>query len=75
MPKKKITLPPLGARIRRLRKKAKLSQLDLAKAIGKPSKKTAGTYISRLEAGRENPTIGTLTRISKALGIQLSQLL
>jgi transcriptional regulator with XRE-family HTH domain len=75
MPKPKTKLSHLGARIRRLRRKAKLSQLDLARRIGQRSLKTGGTYISRLEAGRENPSFAMLTRISKALKIQLSELL
>lgn len=60
----------LGKRIAYLRKKKKMSQLDLAveAEINK-------NYISDLERGRRNPTLMIMARICKALEIDLSTLL
>jgi transcriptional regulator with XRE-family HTH domain len=32
-------------------------------------------YVNKLEAGRYDPTVGTLTRIAKALGMKVTELL
>ena len=32
-------------------------------------------YVNKLEAGRYDPTVGTLTRIAKALGMAMAELL
>jgi DNA-binding XRE family transcriptional regulator len=47
--------------ILQLRKKSKLSQLDLAKKIG-----TSQSNVARIESGNENVTIAVLQRIAKA---------
>lgn len=46
----------------KLRKKARMSQLDLARKIG-----TTQSNVARLESGRENFTIGFLEKIASAL--------
>lgn len=54
----------VGARVKALRKRAKIKQMDLAKTIGvKP------TYIASVEAGQQNLTLKSLARIATALGI------
>ena len=60
----------LGKRIAYLRKKKKMSQLDLSieSEINK-------NYISDLERGRRNPSLMILSKISKALGCDMSTLL
>ena len=60
----------IGNRIRLKREEKNLSQQDLA-ALCNFEK----TNMSRLEAGRTNPTISTLFKISQALGIKLIDLL
>ena len=60
----------LGKRIAYLRKKKKMSQLDLA-LIADINK----NYVSDLERGRRNPTLMILNRLSKALDVDLSTLL
>ena len=60
----------LGKRIAYLRKKKKMSQLDLA-LISDINK----NYISDLERGRRNPSLMILSRISNALNIDMSTLL
>lgn len=54
----------VGARVKALRKRAKIKQMDLAKTIGvKP------TYIASVEAGQQNLTLKSLRKIALALGI------
>lgn len=59
----------IGERIRILREEKGISQQNLA-AICNFEK----ANLSRLEAGRTNPTISTLYKISEALQISLSEL-
>lgn len=60
----------MGENLRRLRLKNKLSQGGLAKKLN-----VDRAYISNIENGRMNPTLSTLEKISKALGISSSELL
>ncbi|WP_319231148.1 helix-turn-helix transcriptional regulator [Draconibacterium orientale] len=60
----------IGNRIRVLRESKGISQQNLA-AICNFEK----ANLSRLEAGRTNPTISTLYKISQALKISLSELI
>lgn len=60
----------LGMRIRYLRKEKKMSQLDLALESG-----VNKNYLSDLEKGRRNPTLGVLNKIAIALNIDLATLL
>ena len=59
----------LGDRIRELRKKAGHSQEGFADAAG-----VHRTYMGTLERGEANVSLGNLQKISKALGITLSEL-
>lgn len=59
----------LGDRIRELRKKAGYSQEGFADAAG-----VHRTYMGTLERGEANVSLGNLQKISKALGITLSEL-
>lgn len=56
--------------IRELRESAGISQQQLAAATGM----TQG-YISQLESGSRQPSIGTLRQLSRALGCKQSKLL
>jgi transcriptional regulator with XRE-family HTH domain len=47
-----------------------LSQGALAKKA-----RIAREYVNRLEAGRHDPTVGTLQRLAKALGVRVTKLL
>ncbi len=69
--KKKLLLD-LGKRIQELRESKGFSQVDLA---GKMLGKFDTTNISRIESGRNNPTIFTLYWIAEALEIPLQELL
>ncbi len=57
----------IAYQILKLRKKKKLSQLQLAQKIG-----TKQSNIARIEAGQQNFSIDTLEKIADALGSQLS---
>ena len=59
----------LGKRIVYLRKKKKMSSLDLSLESG-----VNKNYLSDLENGRRNPTLKILRRIAIALDIDLSEL-
>jgi transcriptional regulator with XRE-family HTH domain len=60
----------LGQEIRRLREAAAMSQGELAKKA-----KVSREYLNRLESGKYDPTLGTLTRLARALGVKLTALL
>lgn len=66
---KEQLLLQIGNRIRFLREQKNISQQDLA-ALCNFEK----ANMRRIEAGRTNPTVYTLHKISQALGISLSQL-
>lgn len=56
----------IGERIQELRKSLKLSQEQIAeKADISPN------YLSRIECGKENPTLDMLIKLSKALGVEM----
>ena len=60
----------LGETIREFRAKSDLTQEELAFKSG-----LSRNYISLIELDQKSPTIQTLTRIAKPLGIQVSTLI
>ena len=60
----------LGKRVAYLRKQKKMSQLTLALEAN-----INKNYISDLERGKRNPSLMILSRLSKALGCDMSTLL
>jgi transcriptional regulator with XRE-family HTH domain len=64
-------LKSVGKRIQEIRINKGLTQVEL---VGKIEGEIDTTNISRIEAGRTNPTIFTLYRISEALEVKLSDL-
>jgi len=56
----------LGARIKELRKTKGLSQEKIAEIVGVDPK-----HISRIEVGKSYPSLDTLEKIAKALGMEL----
>jgi len=65
-----MKLAQLGMRIRRLREKRGLTQESLAEKT-----KLSRGFIARLEMGRHDPSLTTLTRLAKALKVRVSELL
>jgi transcriptional regulator with XRE-family HTH domain len=59
----------IGKRLRDIRVAKGLSQSDMEKRTG-----MLGCYISRVENGHTEPSIGTLEKLAQALGIEMSQL-
>lgn len=59
----------LGLKIKELRKQKRLTQEQLAEMLNLDT-----GYISKLEVGRNFPTIGTLEKIASALDVELYEL-
>jgi transcriptional regulator with XRE-family HTH domain len=57
-------------RLKRARKAKRLSQYALAKAAG-----VSREYVRKLETDGADPTVGMLTRLAKALGVPMMELL
>lgn len=57
----------VGAEIRLARKVTGLTQIELAEKSGVPQE-----TISRLERGHSNPTLGTLEKLAKAMGVEIA---
>ena len=56
----------IAYQIIKLRKKAKMSQLELAKKIH-----TTQSNVARIESGQQNFTVNLLNKVAKALGSEL----
>ena len=59
----------LGARIKEIRRRQRLSQEKLAERAG-----ISAQYISNIERGRENPTLDLLLRLADALKVSLGSM-
>ena len=59
-----------GKNLKKIRLEKKMSQGDVARALG-----VHRSYISGLERGVRNPTLTNIERIAKALGINIQKLL
>ena len=59
-----------GNKLREIRIKKKLSQGDIARILG-----VHRSYISGLERGRRNPSLLTVQKVAKALGVNAKELL
>ncbi|HUG36469.1 MAG TPA: helix-turn-helix transcriptional regulator [Candidatus Limnocylindrales bacterium] len=57
-------------KLKRLREAKGMSQDALAKKA-----KLTREHVNRLEAGRHDPTVGVIQRLSKALGVPVTELL
>ena len=65
-----MLLKKIGKNIRFLRKKAGLSQIDLAVAVG-----IDRSYLSEIENGRRNMTIMLLQNLSTVLSVNLEDII
>jgi transcriptional regulator with XRE-family HTH domain len=60
----------LGKNLKKIRVKKGISQGDIARALGMDK-----GFVSTIENGKTNPTLATITKIAKALGVTPSELL
>ena len=60
----------LAKKLKSLRRKQKITQEELAQKAS-----LNVSYIGRIENGKQSPTLSTLLRISRALGVSVSELL
>lgn len=58
-----------AANMKRIREENNMSQGDIFRAT-----KIERAYISNLEAGKQNPTLETIEKVAKALGVEVSEL-
>jgi len=59
-----------GKKLKEVRERKNLSQGDVARILG-----VHRTYISGLERGRRNPSLLTVQKVAKALGVSAKELL
>lgn len=64
-----MTPRQMGLRLQRLRKARDLTRQELAAKAG-----ISRESVRLLEAGRFDPTLGMLTKLSRALGVRLADL-
>lgn len=60
----------LGQNLKKIRTQKKMSQGDIARTLG-----VDRGYISNIENGKKNPTLATIAKLAKALGISVDILL
>jgi transcriptional regulator with XRE-family HTH domain len=58
-----------GRRIQEIRKQKRLSQEQTAEKAG-----ISSNYLSRIECGKENPTLDMLIKLGEAIGTDLSEM-
>jgi transcriptional regulator with XRE-family HTH domain len=64
------TAKQMGMRLRKLRKARKMSQAALAERAH-----LTRAYVTRLEAGQQDPSLSTINALAKALGVPVTELL
>ena len=60
----------LGNNLKKIRTKKSISQGDIARALN-----VARSFVSDIENGKRNPTLATITKLAKAIGVSTSELL
>ena len=60
----------LALNIKKIRARKHMSQGDICRELG-----VDRAYISNIESGKQNPTLSTIERIAKALGVSVDELL
>ena len=64
------TVRKFGQNVKKIRLKKNMSQGDVSKILG-----VHRTYISGIERGLRNPSLLTIEKIAKALGVSLEKLI
>lgn len=60
----------LGSNLKRIRKEKGISQGDIGREL-----KVSRGFISTIENGKTNPTLSTISKLAKALGVSSDELL
>jgi len=60
----------LGKNLKRIRTEKSISQSDIANSLG-----VSRGFISNIENGKTNPTLATIARLAKAVGVSVDELL
>ena len=60
----------LGENLKRIRTEKGISQGDIARALEMDK-----GFISNIENGKTNPTLATITKLAKAVGVSVDELL
>ena len=60
----------LGRNLKRIRKEKGISQGDIAREFGMDK-----AFISNIENGKTNPTLATIVRLAKAVGVSVEDLM
>ncbi len=60
----------LGQNMKKIRLAKQMSQGDICRKLG-----VDRAYISNVESGNKNPTLSTITKLAKALGVSVDELL
>jgi|SRR3989339_64987 len=60
----------LGKNLNKIRTSKKISQGDIARSLG-----VSRGFISNIENGKTNPTLATISKIAKAVGVSTDELL
>lgn len=60
----------LGNNLKRIRKEKGISQGDIVRSLGMDR-----AFISNIENGKTNPTLATIAKLAKALGVSVGELM
>ena len=60
----------LAENMKKIRERKHLSQGDICRKLG-----VDRAYISNIESGKQNPTLSTIEKLAKALGVSIDELL
>jgi transcriptional regulator with XRE-family HTH domain len=60
----------LGRNLKRIRKEKSISQGDIVRSLGMDR-----AFISNIENGKTNPTLATIAKLAKALGVPIGDLI
>ena len=60
----------LGKNLKRIRMQKGMTQGDIVRFLG-----VSRSFVSNLENGKTNPTLATITKLAKALGVSAEELI
>ena len=60
----------LGKNLKRIRTKKGITQGDIVRTLGMPK-----SFVSSIENGKTNPTLATIAKLAKAIGVSVGELM